>query len=153
MESIVEQIAKEVMLKLKSDSANRGSSYTPPPRRMEDNERPAAREAGQTAILLTANFKVVDQVLGQLKALAPEGGKLIVSSYLYENFGKDNLGRGFQLIHSGNVASHKVLDGISHLLVPALSINSLSKAANLIADTFITRVLCQIGRASCRERV
>ncbi len=142
MESIVEQIAKEVMLKLKSDSANRGSSYTPPPRRMEDNERPVTREVGQSAILLTANFKVVDQVLGQLKALAPEGGKLIVSSYLYENFGKDNLGRGFQLIHSGNVASHKVLDGISHLLVPALSINSLSKAANLIADTFITRVLC-----------
>jgi len=142
MESIVEQIAKEVMLKLKSDSANRGSSYTPPPRRLEDNERPVTREAGQSAILLTANFKVVDQVLGQLKALAPEGGKLIVSSYLYENFGKDNLGRGFQLIHSGNVASHKVLEGISHLLVPALSINSLSKAANLIADTFATRVLC-----------
>ena len=140
--SIVEQIAREVMLKLKSDSANRGSSYTPPPRKIEDSESRSDKQVGHTAILLTANFKVIDQVLGQLKAIAPQGGTLIVSSYLYENFGKDNVGRGFQLIHSGNVPSHKALEGIDQLLIPSLSINSLSKAANLVADTFITRVLC-----------
>jgi len=140
--SIVEQIAREVMLKLKSDSANRGSSYTPPPRKLEEGDLKTSRPAGNTAILLTANFKVIDQVLGQLKALAPQGGCLIVSTYLYENFGKDNVGKGFQLIHSGNFASHKVLAGIDQLIIPALSINSLSKAANLIADTFITRVIC-----------
>ncbi|MDD3147841.1 MAG: hypothetical protein PHD82_11100, partial [Candidatus Riflebacteria bacterium] len=99
MESIVEQIAKEVMLKLKSDSANRGSSYTPPPRRSEKDEPFARNEARQSAILLTANFKVIDQVLSQMKAIAPECGRLIISSYLYENFGKDNIGRGFQLVH------------------------------------------------------
>ncbi len=142
MESIVEQIAKEVMLKLKSDSANRGSSYTPPPRRMESGEVPSMKESRQAAILLTANFKVIDQVLGQLKAIAPEGGRLIVSSYLYENFGKDGIGRGFQLVHSGNVPSHKALEGVDHLIIPSLSINSLSKAANLIADTYATRVIC-----------
>jgi deoxyribose-phosphate aldolase len=140
MESIVEQIAKEVMLKLKSDSANRGSAYTPPPQRNLDSARPV--KAGQTAVLLAANFKVVDQVLGQLSAIAPGGSKLIVSSYLYENYGKDSVGRGYSLIHSGVVPSHKALDGISQLLIPSLSINSLSKAANLIADTYITRVLC-----------
>lgn len=142
MESIVEQIAKEVMLKLKSDSANRGSSYTPPPRRNETGESTPSRTTGQPAVLLTANFKVIDQVLGQLKALAPEGSRLIISSYLYENFGKDNIGRGFKLVHSGNVPSHKALEGIDQLIVPSLSINSLSKAANLIADTYATRVLC-----------
>lgn len=142
MESIVEQIAKEVMLKLKSDSANRGSAYTPPPRRSESNDRINTRETGRPAVLLTANFKVIDQVLGQLKAIAPEGGKLIVSSYLYENFGKDNVGKGFSLVHSGNVPSHKALEGVDHLIIPSLSVNSLSKAANLIADTYITRVLC-----------
>ncbi|HAE37984.1 MAG TPA: hypothetical protein DCG57_05000, partial [Candidatus Riflebacteria bacterium] len=99
MESIVEQIAKEVMLKLKSDSANRGSAYTPPPQRNLDSARPV--KAGQTAVLLAANFKVVDQVLGQLSAIAPGGSKLIVSSYLYENYGKDSVGRGYSLIHSG----------------------------------------------------
>lgn len=140
MESIVEQIAKEVMLKLKADSANRGSAYTPPPQRSSMSERPTL--AGQTAILLTANFKVIDQVLRQLSALAPGGSKLIVSSYLYENFGKDGIGKGYQLIHSGNTLSHKVLEGINHLVIPSLSINSLAKAASLIADTFITRVLC-----------
>lgn len=140
MESIVEQIAKEVMLKLKADSANRGSAYTPPPQRSSEPGKPA--KAGQTAVLLTANFKVVDQVLGQISALVPNGSKLIVSSYLYDNFGKDSIGKGFSLVHSGNVPSHKALDGISQLLVPSLSINSLSKAANLIADTYITRVLC-----------
>jgi len=140
MESIVEQIAKEVMLKLKADSANRGSAYTPPPTRNRESGKPAI--AGQTAILLTANFKVVDQVLSQISAIAPNGSKLIVSSYLYDNFGKDSIGKGFHLIHSGNVPSHKALDGISQLIVPSLSINSLSKAASLIADTYITRVLC-----------
>lgn len=142
MESIVEQIAKEVMLKLKSDSANRGSAYTPPPRRIESNDKLNTRETGRPAVLLTANFKVIDQVLGQLKAIAPEGGKLIVSSYLYENFGKDNMGRGFSLVHSGNVPSHKALEGVDHLIIPSLSVNSLSKAANLMADSYITRVLC-----------
>ncbi len=140
--SIVEQIAREVMLKLKSDSANRGSSYTPPPRKMEGSDLRSDKQTGKTAILLTANFKVIDQVLGQLKAIAPQGGTIIVSSYLYENFGKDNVGRGFQLIHSGNIPSHKALEGIDQLLIPSLSINSLSKAASLVADTFITRVLC-----------
>jgi len=140
MESIVEQIAREVMLKLKSDSANRGSAYTPPPQRSFESVKPV--QDGQTAVLLTANFKVIDQVLSQLSAIAPNGGKLIVSSYLYENFGKDSIGKGYSLIHSGNVPSHKALAGISQLLIPALSINSLSKAASLIADTYITRVLC-----------
>lgn len=140
MESIVEQIAREVMLKLKTDSANRGSAYTPPPQRGIDNVRPITD--GQTAVLLTANFKVIDQVLGQISALAPAGNKLIVSSYLYENYGKDSIGKGYSLIHSGNVPSHKALDGISQLIVPSLSVNSLSKAASLIADTYITRVLC-----------
>ena len=140
MESIVEQIAREVMLKLKSDSANRGSAYTPPPQRGLESVKPV--KAGQTAVLLAANFKVVDQVLSQLSAIAPNGSKLIVSSYLYDNFGKDGIGKGYNLIHSGVVPSHKALDGISQLLIPSLSINSLSKAANLIADTYITRVLC-----------
>ncbi len=140
MDSIVEQIAREVMLKLKSESANRGSAYTPPPKRSVSMEN--TRSTGATAVLLTANFKVVDQVLGQLKAIAPEGSRLIVSSYLYENFGKDGLGKGFNLVHSGNVPSNKALEGVSQIVIPSLSINSLAKAAGLIADTYITRVLC-----------
>lgn len=141
MDSIVEQIAREVMLKLKTESANRGTAYTPPPKR-EQSRSATIRGAGSTAVLLTANFKVVDQVLSQLKAIANEGTRVIVSSYLYENFGKDNICKGFKIIHSGNIASHKALEGINELIIPSLSINSMAKAAGLIADTFITRVLC-----------
>lgn len=139
MDSIVEQIAREVMLKLKSESTNRGSAYTPPPR---TTTRDMITGVGTTAILLTANFKVVEQVIGQLKAIVPPGSKLIVSSYLYENFGKDKIGNGFNLVHSGNLPSHKALEGVSQLIVPSLSINSMAKAAGLIADSYITRVLC-----------
>lgn len=141
MDSIVEQIAREVMLKLKTESANRGTAYTPPPQR-DQVKSAVSRNTGTSAVLLTANFKVVDQVLSQLKAIASNNTKVIVSSYLYENFGKENLGRGFQILHSGNIPSHKALDGISELIVPSLSVNSMAKAAGLIADTFITRVLC-----------
>jgi len=79
MDSIVEQIAREVMLKLKTESANRGTAYTPPPQR-DQNKNPVIRGTGSSAILLTANFKVVDQVLSQLKAVANEGTRVIVSS-------------------------------------------------------------------------
>lgn len=138
MESIVEQIAREVMMKLKSDSANRGSAYTPPPAQRKS----PATGPGHAAVLLTANFKVIDQALNQLKAIVPNGASVILSTYVYENYGKDAIGKGLRLIHQGNVPSHKALSGINSLIIPSMSVNSLSKAASLVADTYITRVLC-----------
>ncbi|GAB4275571.1 MAG: hypothetical protein Kow0029_16860 [Candidatus Rifleibacteriota bacterium] len=139
MEAIVEQIAKEVMLKLKAESANRGSSYSPPPRTR--NAITPGKLTKTSAVLLTANFKVVDQVIDQVRTILSPGGKLIVSSYVYQNYGGESLTRSFELVHSKNTPAHKALEGIDHLVVPSMSINSLSKAANLIADSFATRVL------------
>lgn len=141
MEAIVEQIAREVMLKLKSESANRGSSYSPPPRLNPVGGTSAV--TAKSAVLLTANFKVISQVLDQVKAILPNNGKLIISSYVYDNFGGESLGRNYQLIHSKNSAPQKALEGVDHLIIPAMSINSLSKAANLMADSFATIVLTQ----------
>ena len=138
MESIVEQIAREVMVKMKSDSANRGSSYTPPP----TSTNPVTPASGTTAVMLTANFKVIDQVIDQVNSLVPPGGKLIVSSYLYDNYGQEKIGGSVNLIHSKNIPSHRALEGVGQLVIPSFSVNTMSKAANLIADTYATRVLC-----------
>lgn len=139
MEAIVEQIAREVMLKLKSESTNRGSSYSPPPPRVGT---PVSGTAN-SAVLLTANFKVISQVIDQVKAILSPGGKLIVSSYVYENFGGESLGKNYSLLHARNTSAQKALEGVDHLIIPAMSINSLSKAANLMADSFATIVLTQ----------
>jgi deoxyribose-phosphate aldolase len=141
MEAIVEQIAKEVMLKLKSESANRGSSYSPPPLRQDGMLSQPANLSAKSAVLLTANFKVIRQVAEQIKSVVPSGGKLIVSSYVYDNFGGESLGKN--LLHSRNTSPQQALNGVDHLIVPAMSVNSLSKAANLMADSFATIVLTQ----------
>ncbi len=141
MEAIVEQIAKEVMLKLKSESANRGSSYSPPPLRQDGMLSQPANLSAKSAVLLTANFKVIRQVAEQIKSVMPSGGKLIVSSYVYDNFGGESLGKN--LLHSRNTSPQQALNGIDHLIIPAMSVNSLSKAANLMADSFATIVLTQ----------
>lgn len=138
MESIVEQIAKEVMMKLKSDSANRGSAYAPLPAQRSSS----ITGTGNTAVILTANFKVIDQVINQLKTISPDGSSLILSTYVYENYGKDSISNGMRLVHQGNVPSHQALSGINSLIIPSMSVNSMSKAASLVADTYITRVLC-----------
>ncbi|MDN5278139.1 MAG: deoxyribose-phosphate aldolase [Clostridiales bacterium] len=142
MEAIVEQIAREVMLKLKSESANRGSSYSPPPQAQAAHFS-VARATNNTAVLVTANFKVVSQVIDQVRTLLPQNGKLIVSSYVYQNFGGESLGRSFNLVHAKNTQAQRALEGVDHLLIPSLSINSLAKAANLMADSFATIVLTQ----------
>lgn len=143
MEAIVEQIAREVMLKLKSESANRGSSYSPPQPRQAANSAASTKVTANSAVLLTANFKVISQVIDQVKAILPAGGKLIVSSYVYDNFGGESLTRNFSLVHSRNTAPQKALAEVDHLVIPAMSINSLAKAANLMADSFATIVLTQ----------
>jgi deoxyribose-phosphate aldolase len=144
MEAIIEQIAKEVMLKLKSESANRGSAYSPVPQQQRIvSAAPNAANAADTAVLLTANFKVIGQTIDQVGTMLSAGGKLLVSSYVYQNFGNESLGRSFKLLHPGNIAAHQALEGVGHLLIPSMSINSLSKAANLIADSFATIVLSQ----------
>jgi deoxyribose-phosphate aldolase len=141
MEAIVEQIAKEVMLKLKSESANRGSAYSPPPERQTNDSQ--LQKNKNTAVLLTANFKVIGQVLDQISTLLPTNGKLLVSSYVYNNFGQENLGKNYKLMHSGNVAPHLSLEDVNELIIPSFSLNSMSKAAALVADSFATIVLTQ----------
>lgn len=137
MEAIVEQIAREVMLKLKSESANRGSSYSP----TNNRQSSTLRATNNSAVLITANFKVVSQVLDQVRTILSPGGKLILSSYVFENYGGESLAKGFSLAHSKSTPSHKALEGIDHLIVPSMSVNSLAKAANLMADSYATRVL------------
>lgn len=138
MDSIVEQIAKEVMVKLKSDSANRGSSYSPLPIKNEGQ-----KSSGNTALLLTANFKVIDQVLAQIDNISSSNTRVIVSTYLQQNY----ISKGYKMTgnvcHYNNTSPKEALENIGTLLIPSLSINSLSKAANLIADSFVTIVLCQ----------
>ena len=57
MEAIVEQIAKEVMMKLKSESANRGSAYSPTTQRQVSSLPDSKLLTEKTAVLLTANLK------------------------------------------------------------------------------------------------
>lgn len=139
MDSVVEKIAREVMLKLKSESADRGSSYIPSGAKSPVTY--TSRQNGNVAVLLTTNFKVIDQVLDQVDVLLPSNGKLIVSSYIYNNYGQSSIGGNVNLIHSGNVTPIRALEDVGHLIIPALSLNTLGKAANLISDTYATQVL------------
>ncbi len=138
MDNIVDQIAREVMLKLKSQTANRGAAYTPPP----DSPPVSRSAAGQKpAVLVTANFKVVEQVLGQIGALLPAGGKLILSSYLHENFPITRSLPGVEIITSKVAPAHLALRDVREITIPSLSMNTLSKAANLLADTYASQVI------------
>lgn len=139
MENIVDQIAREVMLKLKSQNANRGGAYTPPP----EAQAPAARASQGTrpAVLVTANFKVVEQVLAQVGALLPAGGKLILSSYLHEHFPLTRSLPGVEVVTSKVAPAHTVIRDVREITIPSLSMNTLSKAANLLADTYASQVI------------
>jgi acyl carrier protein len=143
MEAIVEQIAKEVMMKLKSESANRGSAYSPTPQRQVSSLPDSKLLSEKSAVLLTANLKLIDQVVGQIKSIIPANSKVIVSSYVYKNFNAPALQNDFKLIHADNTAAHLALQDVQHLIIPSMSINSLAKSAALIADSFATIVLTQ----------
>jgi len=138
MEQIVEQIAREVMMKLKSQSSNRGGSYTPP-QTAGSQGRPTA--SGCVAVLVTANFKVVDQVMQQIGAVVPQGGRLLVSDYMVDNVGVKSLGGSVQVHTSRTMNACDAIRDISELVIPSLSLNTLSKAANLIADSYATQII------------
>ncbi len=139
MDTIVDQIAREVMLKLKAQNANRGGAYTPPP----EAQAPTLRAAQGTrpAVLVTANFKVVEQVLAQVGALLPSGGKLILSSYLHEHFPITRSLPGVEVVTSKAAPAHTVIRDVREITIPSLSMNTLSKAANLLADTYASQVI------------
>ncbi len=141
MDSIVEQIAKEVMMKLRDSNTNRGSAYTPP-RSSASQQYPQATVSGKTAYVLTGNFKVIDQVAEQTANLLQRGETLIISNYVEDCYGQKLAASGCKILNYKNTSSNVALQGISKLIIPSLSVNTLSKAANLISDTFITRVLC-----------
>lgn len=138
MENIVDQIAREVMLKLKSQTANRGAAYTPPP---DASPLPRAAAGQKPAVLVTANFKVVEQVLGQIGALLPNGGKLFLSSYLHEHFPISRSLPGVEIVTSKVAPAHVAIRDVREITIPSLSMNTLSKAANLLADTFASQII------------
>ncbi len=138
MEQIVEQIAREVMLKLKSHSSNRGGSYTPPQAGTSQAQRTSS---GCTAVLVTANFKVLDQVMKQIGAVVPQGGRLLVSDYMVDTVGVKNLGSSMQVHTSRTLNACDAIRDISELVIPSLSLNTLSKAANMIADSYATQII------------
>ena len=137
MDKIVEQIAREVMQKLKTGGANRGSSYTP----VSARDPRSKKLSGVTGVLLTANFKVINPILDQIRSIVPHDGMLIVSGYLYDNYRDKLTGTGMNLVHSGILPPHKVIENIRELIVPSLSISTLSKAANLVSDTYASQIL------------
>ncbi len=138
MDKIVEQIAREVMLKLKSQSSNRGGAYSPP----QAPPSTGGRAAGsKVAVLVTANFKVVEQVVSQIGAFVPAGGKLIVSDYLLENFGTLKAERGADLVTSRTTPAHEAIRDVREIVIPSLSINTMSKAANLVADSYASQII------------
>lgn len=137
MDAIVEKIAREVMYKLKAESGNRGTAYSPPP------ASAASRAKGsRIAVLVTANFKVVDQVMQQINALVPSGGRLLVSDYLLNAC--PNMipaGAGYEVTTAKNMPAHEALRDVAELHIPSLSINTLSKAAHLQADSYASQVI------------
>jgi len=137
MEKIVEQIAREVMMKLKSQSPDRGALYSP----SSGSSPVLTKTAGKTAVLITANFKVIEQVFKQMGAIAPSGARLLLSDYLVNNYGNPNCLPGMELHTSKSLSAYDAIKDIRELLIPSLSINTLSKAANLIADSYATQVI------------
>ncbi len=137
MDSIVEKIAREVMLKLKAEGANRGGAYTPP------NSAQVQAVAGRdrVAVLMTANFKVIEQVLGQISGFVPANGKLLVSEYVHQNMLSACRNAGTEVYSSHNLPAHQAMKDVRELVIPSLSINTLSKAANLIADSYATQII------------
>jgi deoxyribose-phosphate aldolase len=137
MDEIVEKIAREVMLKLKSEAGNRGSVYTPP-----QNNYVAPKTAGKyPLVLITANFKVIDQVMGNIRGLIPGSAKVVVSEYLHSHLDSYGRGSGIDIISPKNASARDLIKDAQELIVPSLSINTLSKAANLVADSFATQLI------------
>jgi deoxyribose-phosphate aldolase len=62
LESIVEQIAKEVMLKLKSENANRGSLYTQPPQKNEPGMVEMVTKPSSKFVDLLPPIKTMEQL-------------------------------------------------------------------------------------------
>jgi len=145
MENIVDQIAREVMLKLKTRSVNRGAAYSPPPAAYSAGASESAvhqrSRTGQTAVLVTANFKVVDQVLSQIGSLFSGGGKLILSTFLCDNFPAVKSIPGVEVLTSKSGPAQQMIHGIREILIPSLSMNTMSKAANLQADSYASQFL------------
>ena len=145
MENIVDQIAREVMLKLKTRSVNRGAGYSPPPAAYSAGASESAvhqrSRTGQTAVLVTANFKVVDQVLSQIGSLFSGGGKLILSTFLCDNFPAVKSIPGVEVLTSKSGPAQQMIHGIREILIPSLSMNTMSKAANLQADSYASQFL------------
>ena len=137
MDAIVEKIAREVMYKLKAESGNRGTAYSPPP----TGHAPRAK-GSRVAVLVTANFKVVDQVMQQIGALVPAGGRLLVSEYLQTHCANllPSL-KGFEIATGKTMPAHEALNDVAELHIPSLSINTLSKAAHLQADSYASQVI------------
>lgn len=136
--NIVEKIAREVMLKLKTEAGNRGGAYTPP---VAAPTPPRGDRSGVSVYLVTANFKVLDQVLDNLSAIVPASARLVVSEYLYQAVEFTKKAPGREICRPGSLPAHEVIKSAAELVIPALSLNTLSKAANLVADSFATQVI------------
>ena len=137
MDSIVEKIAREVMLKLKAEGGNRGGAYSPP----VSAHAPVVAGRNRVAVLITANFKVVDQVLAQISGFVPADGKLLVSEYLYQNQLSACRSAGCEVHSAHNLPASQALKDVRELVIPSLSINTLAKAASLIADSYATQII------------
>ena len=141
MDNIVEQIAREVMLKLKSKAPNRGSSYSPAP-----SGEARAQVRGRTAVLITPNYKVLNQVLQQVSALVPPDGFLVLSAALAAEI-HFKAPAGMEVVSANTVPAPQVLQGVKTLLIPALSTTTMAKAANLMEDSYagqlISVALCE----------
>ncbi len=144
MDQIVEKIAREVMLRLRATGADRGTAYVPPAGGTTALTPAPARQAGGqvTAVLLTANFKVIEPVMAQVRTMVPAGARLLLSDYLLANFpAQINALSGVEIQTAKTMPAYKALTGVGLLLIPSLSLNTMSKAANLIADSYATQVI------------
>lgn len=144
MDNLVEQIAKEVMLRIKSQSANRGGSYTPPPTSISQTQNSDPNKSikeTKKALLITANIKVIDFIIQNLQLFTKDYNFLILSDYVYQNYIIPQNLPNLEIVNSSKIPANKLVHEISEITIPSLSINTMAKAANLIADSYATQVI------------